>query len=150
MPVTASFVDFVLEQLAGLGAVSSRRMFGGVGLYCDGRFFGLIDDDTLYLRVDDLNRGDYVSRKMAPFRPYKDRPELSMSYYQAPVDVIEDAEQLTTWGRAAVRAAIGSPAKGRRQSPGKKSPAKSRTGSSAKQSPAKSRPGLPRKKKRSG
>jgi len=120
MPVSASFVDFVLEQLSGLGAVSSRRMFGAVGLYSDGRFFGLIDDDTLYLKVNDRTRGDYVSRNMPPFRPYKDRPELSMSYYQAPVDVIEDAEQLTIWARAAVHAAIESPAKGRRNSPRKK------------------------------
>jgi len=122
MPVSASFVDFVLEQLAGLGAVSSRRMFGGVGLYCDGKFFALIDDDALYLRVDDRNRADYVSRNMPPFRPYKDRPELSMSYYQAPVDVIEDAEQLVAWARTAVRAAIESPGTGRRGSPRKTKP----------------------------
>ena len=114
MPVSSSFVDFILEQLAGLGSLSSRRMFGGVGLYCDGRFFGLIDDDTLYLKVDDRNRDDYLSRNMAPFRPYKDRPELSMSYYQAPVEVIEDAERLTSWARASVRAAVESPSKGRR------------------------------------
>jgi DNA transformation protein len=110
MAVSSSFVDFVVEQLAGLGAVSSRRMFGGVGLYCDGRFFGLIDDDTLYLKVDDVNRGDFLARHMAPFRPYKDRPELSMSYYQAPVDVIEDPEQLVVWARASLRAAAESPA----------------------------------------
>ena len=120
MAVSASFVEFILEQLAALGAVSSRRMFGGVGLYCDGQFFALIDDDVLYLKVNDRNRGDYLSHNMAPFRPYKDRPELSMSYYQAPVDVIEDAEQLVAWARAAVRAAIESPAKSRRLQGNKK------------------------------
>ena len=120
MPVNTSFVDFVLEQLAGLGGVSSRRMFGGVGLYCDGRFFGLIDEGTLYLKVDDLNRGGYLARNMPPFRPYKDRPELSMTYYQAPADVIEDADELTAWARDAVRAANESPSGGRRGSQGKK------------------------------
>jgi DNA transformation protein len=95
-------------------------MFGGVGLYSDGRFFGLIDEGTLYLKVDDRNRGDYLARNMAPFRPYKDRPELSMSYYQAPADVIEDAEALIAWARGAIRAAIESPATSRR--------GKSRTG----------------------
>jgi DNA transformation protein len=113
MPINTSFVDFVLEQLAGLGAVSGRRMFGGVGLYCDGRFFGLIDEGVLYLKVDDRNRGDYLARNMPAFRPYKNRPELSMSYYQAPADVIEDAEEFTVWARAAVRAAIESPSKTR-------------------------------------
>ena len=66
MTVSASFVDYVLGQLTGLGGVSSRRMFGGVGLYCQGRFFGLIDKDTLYLKVDERNRPHYVSRRMAP------------------------------------------------------------------------------------
>jgi DNA transformation protein len=109
MSESASFVDFVLEQLAGLGAVSSRRMFGGVGLYCSGKFFGLIAEGALYLRVDDRNRGDYLARGMSPFRPYRDRPEVSMSYYQAPVEVIEDPDELVAWSRAALRAAAESP-----------------------------------------
>jgi DNA transformation protein len=111
MPVSTSFVDYVREQLTGLGEVSSRRMFGGVGLYRDGQFFGLIDDDTLYFKVDERNRGEYLARGMEPFRPYRDRPDRSMSYFQVPVDVIEDAEQLTGWARAAVRAALDSPPK---------------------------------------
>ena len=111
MPVSTSFVNYVREQLAGLGEVSSRRMFGGVGLYRDGQFFALIDDDTLYFKVDERNRGDYLARGMAPFRPYRDRPDWSMSYFQVPVDVIEDAEQLAGWARVAVRAALDSPAK---------------------------------------
>jgi DNA transformation protein len=109
MSESASFVEFVLEQLAGLGAVTGKRMFGGVGLYCGGQFFGLIADGALYLRVDEHNRGDYLARGMPPFRPYRDRPEVSMSYYQAPVDVIEDPEGLVEWSRAAVRAAVESP-----------------------------------------
>ncbi len=48
---------------------------------------------------------------MAPFRPYRDRPEFSMSYFQVPVDVLEDATQLVEWARAAVHAAIDSPAR---------------------------------------
>ena len=111
MAVSTSFVDYVREQLAGLGEVSSRRMFGGVGLYRGGQFFALIDDDTLYFKVDDRNRGGYLARGMAPFRPYRDRPDRSMSYFQVPVDVIEDAEQLTAWAWTAVRAALDSPAK---------------------------------------
>ena len=44
MTVGAAFLQYVLEQLARTGRVTSRRMFGGVGLYCDTVFFGLIDD----------------------------------------------------------------------------------------------------------
>src|SRR2546430_16628164 len=80
-------------------------MFGGAGLYCDEFFFALIDDDTLYLRVNDANRADFTSRGMGQFRPYADRPELSMSYYEAPADGLEDAAVLVACARPPVAAA---------------------------------------------
>jgi DNA transformation protein len=109
MTVSADYLQYVLDQLQALGGVSSRRMFGGVGLYSDELFFGLIADDTLYLRVDDGNRADYTARAAQPFRPYADRPGLSMSYYEAPAEVLEDARQLAEWARRSVAAAQRSP-----------------------------------------
>ena len=106
MPVSSDYLAYVLEQLAGLAGLSARRMFGGVGLYCEELFFGLIDNDTLYLRVNDDNRADYTARGMSAFRPYADRPELSMSYYEAPADVLEDAAQLVSWARRSVAVAM--------------------------------------------
>jgi DNA transformation protein len=108
MPVSDDFHDYILEQLSAMRAVVSRRMFGGVGLYCDGLFFGLIDDDVLYLKVDDSNRPDYTTRGMEPFRPFKDKPLYSMTYFQVPAEVLEDAEQLVEWSRKACAVALGS------------------------------------------
>jgi DNA transformation protein len=74
MAVSSDYLQYVLEQLSGLGLVTSRRMFGCIGLYCDGLFFGLIDDDTLYFKVNDSNRAAYEARGMSRFRPSaKDR-----------------------------------------------------------------------------
>ena len=106
MAVSSDYLDYVHDQLSGLGGVSSRRMFGGAGLYCDEFFFALIDDDTLYLRVDDANRADFTARGMGQFRPYPDSPQLSMSYYETPVDVLEDAAALVAWARRSVAAAM--------------------------------------------
>ncbi len=106
MSVSADFHSYVLEQLALLHAVSSRRMFGGVGLYWDGLFFGLIDDDVLYLKVDDSNRSDYTSRGMDAFRPFKDKPLYSMTYFQVPADVLEEAELLVQWARKSCAVAL--------------------------------------------
>jgi DNA transformation protein len=108
---SSDFLAYVLDQLAALGGVGSRSMFGGVGLYCDELFFGLIADDTLYLRVDDANRGDYTARSMQPFRPYADRAQLSMSYYEAPAEVLENAAELIAWARRSVEVAMRAPAK---------------------------------------
>jgi len=106
LPVSSDYRTYVLEQLAGLAGLSARRMFGGVGLYCEELFFGLIDNDTLYLRVNDDNRADYTARGMSQFRPYADRPELSMSYYEIPPDVLEDPAQLVSWARRSVAVAM--------------------------------------------
>ena len=66
MSVSSDYLDFVLDQLRPFGHVVARRMFGGVGLYCDGFFFGIIDD-TVYFKVDDTNRADYEARRCRPF-----------------------------------------------------------------------------------
>ena len=106
MATSAHFFAYVLDQLARLDRVHSRRMFGGAGLYCDEYFFGLIANDVLYLRVDDSNRADYIVRNMVRFRPYADRPHLSMSYYEVPAEVLEDAGELASWARRSVEVAM--------------------------------------------
>jgi DNA transformation protein len=100
------YLQYVLEQLAGLGSVTAQRMFGGTGLYQHDVFFALINHDTLYLKVDETTRPDYVSRGMEPFRPYRNKPKTSLSYYQVPADILEDAQSLVMWARLAVSAAI--------------------------------------------
>ena len=109
MAVSSDFLAYVLDQLAGLGGVSSKRMFGGAGLYREEFFFGLISKDVLYLRVDDSNRSDYATRGMAQFKPYADRPHLSMNYYEAPAEVLEDAGELVSWARRSVEVAMAAP-----------------------------------------
>ena len=102
--VTPAFRAFVLDQLAELGDVTSRSMFGGVGLYCRGFFCGIIARDVLYLKVDERNRPEYERSGMTPFRPYADRP-ASMQYYAVPLEVLESPVDLNRWAREAVAAA---------------------------------------------
>jgi DNA transformation protein len=104
LAVSETFRTFVLDQLEDLGDVTAKAMFGGVGLYCRGTFFGIIARDELYLKVDDGNRADYERAGMAAFKPYPDRPS-TMQYYAVPVDVLESAFDLTAWSRKAVAAA---------------------------------------------
>lgn len=106
MAVKPDYLRFVLDQLSGLGRVDSRRMFGGAGLYCEGLFFGLISGDVLYLKVNDSNRADYERERMQPFRPRRDSPNASMSYYEVPAGVLEDAEELVVWARRSICAAV--------------------------------------------
>ena len=92
----------VLDRLAALGAITCRPMFGGQGLYWRETIFGILFRDTLYLKVDDRSKVDYVSRGMGPFRP-NERQTLK-SYYEVPSDVLADGEALLSWAREAIRA----------------------------------------------
>ena len=94
-----SFKDFVLDQLSGLGAVASRAMFGGHGLYFGKTFFGILFQARLYLRTNDETRREYERRGMKPFRP-NDRQ--TMKYHEVPADVIEVREELVAWARKAI------------------------------------------------
>jgi DNA transformation protein and related proteins len=95
-----SFRDFVLDQLGGLGQVDCRRMFGSYGLYHGGVFFAIISSGRLYFKTDATTRPEYVRRGMAPFQP--SAKQTLKSYYEVPVEVVEDDEQLTEWARQAV------------------------------------------------
>lgn len=106
MPVSPNFRDFVLDQLSGLD-VRARRMFGGIGLYGGELFFGVIDDDVVYFKVDDSNRADYTARGCEPFRPYGD-DTVSMSYFRVPSDVLEDVDEIKAWARKAISVAASS------------------------------------------
>ncbi len=98
---TDSFVEYVLDQLRGLGSVVARSMFGGHGIYHDSVFFAIVADDRLYFKTDEATREGYRTQGMGPFRP--NEKQTLKSYYEVPADVLEDDEALALWAEQAVR-----------------------------------------------
>ena|ERR1051326_761790 len=117
MAVSESFLTFVLEQLAGVREVSSKRMFGGVGLYSGDTFFAVIDNDTMFFKVDDATVARYKRRRMPPFQPMKDKPPMT-GYYQVPVGVLEDRDALGEWAAEAIEIGRRAPKKKKKRRPG--------------------------------
>jgi DNA transformation protein len=104
MPVSAQFREYALEQMGRVEPVTARAMFGGVGIYSSGLFFALIDDDTVYLKVDDTNRADFQAAGMGPFRPFgEDSP--SMNYFELPAELLEEPDRLRPWMHKALEVA---------------------------------------------
>ena len=105
MAVSSGYQTFVLDQLRPtLPGVRAKRMFGGVGLYADELFFALIDDDVLYLKVDDETRPDFERRGLRPFQPFGEGT-ATMQYYPVPEELLEDPEALRSWVESAVAVA---------------------------------------------
>jgi DNA transformation protein len=135
MAISDDYVAYVIEQLTSLGRVTSRRMFGGVGLYANGLFFAILDGDKLYFKTDDSNRADYEARGSKHFAPFPDKPEMKMNYHDVPADLLDDAEELSRWAKKSVAVALSAASR-------KKSPVRAR------KKAAKSKPALPKKSSR--
>lgn len=107
MPKRNDFTDWAEDQLAPLGTIRLKSMFGAFGLYADELFFALIDDDVLYFKADDVTRARFVEAGCEVFRyPMKDGSMMELSYYQAPETALDDQTELLEWARLGLEAAV--------------------------------------------
>jgi DNA transformation protein len=108
MSVSSSYLTFVLEQLSGVRDLVTKRMFGGVGIYSGDVFFAILDNDTVFFKVDDELRAQYREAGMPPFAPMPGKPAME-GYYLVPPDVLEDAEAMAQWARQSIAVAARRP-----------------------------------------
>ena len=121
MVASDSFAEFVCEQLAPLGRVSMRRMFGKTGVFCDGLMLGMVRDDTLYFRVDEHNRAAFEEAASFPPLNYAKKGDtIELSFWRAPERLFDEPDELVTWARAALAAARRVAAKRQRAPPRRK------------------------------
>ncbi len=103
MPNDKAQIEAWMAQMNAHTPVRTRAMFGGHGFYAGDLFFALADDNHLYFKVGDANRGDFESHGMEPFVPW---PEAApMGYYPLPTAILNDPEELGVWVDAAIAVA---------------------------------------------
>jgi DNA transformation protein and related proteins len=106
MVASESFAEFLREQLAPLGRVTMRRMFGKTGVFCDGVMLGMVTENTLYFRVDDGNRAAFKEAEIYPPLNYgKQGRSIDLSFWRAPERLFDEPDDLITWARLALAAA---------------------------------------------
>lgn len=107
-PITPkqAFAQYVVEQMAGLGPVQAKAMFGGFGLYLQGLMFSLILDDVVYIKVDEASRERFESRGLEPFRYEAKGKVSSLKYFQAPAEAYDDPAAMVEWARFGYEAAV--------------------------------------------
>lgn len=108
-------IDWYRELLESIGPVSARKMFGGWGLFHDGRMFALVADDVLYLKVDAQTRDVFAEAGCTPFIYRSARGEAAMGYWRAPDEAMDDPEAMRPWARLAWQAAERQPRARRRR-----------------------------------
>ena len=106
MVASESFAEFLREQLAPLGRITMRRMFGKTGVFCDGAMFAMVTENTLYVRVDDRNRATFKEAESSPPLNYeKQGRTIDLAFWRVPERLMDDSEELVIWARAALAAA---------------------------------------------
>lgn len=97
------FHDYVITDILGhIEGITSRKMFGGYGIYLDGNIFAIITDDAeLRFKVDDSNRSQYEELGSTPFvyTGHKKRGPVTMNYYLVPEEIMEDREKIEAWAQ---------------------------------------------------
>src|ERR1700720_2376672 len=122
MVASDSFAEFLREQLAPLGPVTMRRMFGKTGVFCDGVMLGMVRDNTLYFRVDDDNRAVFKEAESFPPLNYQKKGgAIDLSFWRVPERLFDEPDELVSWARAALAAARRVAATRERTAPSRKS-----------------------------
>lgn len=107
MAVDAGQVEQVHELFDGLGAIRTRRMFGGLGVYCDDLFFALADDGVVFIKVDEATEAEFRDTGSEPFTfPGRDGELNVMSYWRLPETAYDEPDEAQRWGRLGLEAAL--------------------------------------------
>jgi DNA transformation protein and related proteins len=102
----SGFTSFVEELFAGLGPVRIRRMFGAAGIYAEDVMFGLVDDDTIYLKTDEALRAELQAEGSVGW-VYSRAPGKweETSYWRLPEAALDDPDEAVAWARKALAVA---------------------------------------------
>lgn len=95
------------EMFSALGPVSIRRMFGGKGIYHQGRIIALEFRDEILLKADAVSAPEFEAagaRRWA-YEGKTGKP-VYMPYWSIPEDAFDDPEAMAHWVRLAYEAAL--------------------------------------------
>lgn len=118
MVASDGFAEFLRDQLAPLGRITMRRMFGKTGVFCNGLMLGMVTDDTFYVRVDDQNRAAFKEARSTPPLNYRKKgATIDLAFWRVPERLLDEPDELVAWARAALAAARRVAAKRKRPQP---------------------------------
>ena len=104
----SGFAEYIQDLLSEFGIIKLRRMFGGYGVYKNDLIIAIIADDELYFKANKEDSHYYEQFNTQPFTyhsPKRNKPTV-MSYWKAPLEVLEDDELLGQWVDKAYQASI--------------------------------------------
>ncbi|MDP9591136.1 TfoX/Sxy family protein [Shinella oryzae] len=99
--------DGIEEMFQALGPVTIRRMFGGKGIYHQGRILALDFRDEILLKADSVSAPDFEAAgcRQWTYEGKKGTP-VKMPYWSVPEAAFDDPDEMAIWVRRAYEAAL--------------------------------------------
>jgi DNA transformation protein len=81
-------------------------MFGGFGIYKNGIIFGIIAENELYFKVDEM-LAEFFKKHGGEFFTYESNgKKFKMSYSKVPSEILENSELLKKWVELSFNVAV--------------------------------------------
>ena len=90
--------DLLVEKLSTIKGISSKKMFGGHGIFHEGKMFGIVDSKgTIFFKTDESNQDDYLTKGSSKHG--------KMPYHSLPEDALKDQNALMALAKASIEIA---------------------------------------------
>jgi DNA transformation protein and related proteins len=98
--------DQIRELFEPCGSVQLKRMFGGRGIYLNGKIIALEFEGLIWLKTDATTRPEFEKAKSRPFSYEKKSGEVGvMTYWLLPEEALDDSDAMISWVKLAEKAA---------------------------------------------
>lgn len=100
MSVTDADIAFIYDLFASLGPLTSRKMMGGLTLYCDGQVFAILNSEaTPYLKAKGVMAEEMAAAGSIQFGVDTGK---TMGYWTLPDAALDDPDIACDWARRAL------------------------------------------------
>ncbi|PJX20979.1 hypothetical protein CAP48_16810 [Advenella sp. S44] len=117
MSVSRDFLEYVLDMLTPLGPITTRKMFGSVGLYFEGQMFAIVSSENrFYVKSDSHTQAQFDKSDCPPLtytrqKSNGDSKTIALSFYAPPEPILDDRQQILEWAQLGLQAAARVPQK---------------------------------------
>ena len=107
MAVTDEQIEAIRDLFAEVGPISTRKMFGGLGIYSEGTIFAvLMSDGDLKLKGAGEMAETFDTEGWERWTYQRDGSDkiTAMPYWSLPDALLDDPEEASAWARRALAA----------------------------------------------
>lgn len=94
------------DLFASLGPINIRRMFGGKGIYHQGRILGVEVDGQILLKADGQTASEFAAAGAEQWSYEGKNGLVRMPYWTIPDEALDDPDRLAHWVELAWEAAL--------------------------------------------